>query len=124
MRCYNCGSEFSDDMSFCQRCGSPLRGPKPGDPYGTTQLQATGRHTEFWPLFTPFLGIIIAVVGVLLYALSVSSVFDEVTDPDYDPWNTNDIEPSIDMIVVSFGIITFGGLVFFIGLIWLVLRSD
>jgi cbb3-type cytochrome oxidase subunit 1 len=76
------------------------------------------------PLAIVILGIVIVVIGVLIYAWAMANAVHNVagTDPN-DPFGTFDqVMGDVSLVFASYAVMAIGGLVFLVGLIFLVLR--
>ena len=73
----------------------------------------------------PFLGLIIVGLGAVLYALAISNVFHTASNPNWDPFGTEDnFGSDISLLIASYAVMMFGGVVFLVSLIVLVIKSD
>jgi len=124
LRCYNCGFENVDRAAYCERCAAPLGGATPGQIYAPQQQRAPALE-ENWrlPMFVLILGIAIAVVGVIVYVLGFHSMMSDASDPNWDPFVEDGFMASFDLLLLSYVIMGVGGIIFFMGLIWLVLKT-
>jgi len=124
MRCATCGRVSSEGAIFCESCGSRLGMPQ----YGMMQAQPMSLEPAKKDIKTPLaiviLGIVIIVVGVMIYAWAMSNAVHNVTNTDpNNPFGTVDqFVADASLMMASYAVMAIGGLVFLVGLILLILK--
>ena len=124
MRCGNCGRVSSDGAIFCESCGSRMGMPQYGMmPAQPMSLEPAKKDIKT-PLAIVILGIVIIIVGVIIYAWAISNAVHNVTDTDpSDPFGSMDqFMADASLMMASYAIMAIGGLVFLVGLILLILK--
>ena len=90
----------------------------------TYQEPVKGRLAT-WVMFLPFLGLIIIGLGAVLYGLAISNVFHTASDPGWDPYGTgDDLASDMRIMIASYAVMIFGGVVLLASFIVLVIKSD
>ena len=76
------------------------------------------------PLAIVILGIVIIIVGVIIYAWAISNAVHGITDTDpNDPFGSMDqFMADASLMMASYAIMAIGGIVFLVGLILLILK--
>lgn len=127
MRCASCGFDNRDRAVFCEKCGTGLQAPKPS--YHVQALDRNARRRGIASRFSgkSFLGIAIGIVlivlGILAYFVAIGAILGSAEDAGSDPLGTaGDILGGIGMMVLAVILIAIGGIVLFIGIIWVVFR--
>jgi uncharacterized membrane protein YvbJ len=124
MRCPRCGSETVERAAFCDRCGQHLFSSQMYKPPVTYQ-EPVRRELATWVKFLPFLSFIIIGLGAVLYVLAFSNIFHTVSDPSWDPYGTTDnFASDIRILLASYAVMIFGGVVLLASFIILVVKSD
>jgi multisubunit Na+/H+ antiporter MnhB subunit len=124
MRCPNCGSETVEKAAFCERCGQRLFSPSIYAPPVTYQ-EPVRKSLAAWVKFLPFLGLIIIGLGALLYGLAISNIFHTASDPSWDPYGTGDnLATDVRILLASYAVMIFGGVVLLASFIVLVVKSE
>lgn len=96
--------------------------------YGTMPSQPGGLIPEKKDIKTPLaiviLGIVIIIVGVIIYAWAISNAVHHVTNTDpNDPFNTIDqVMADASLLMGSYAVMGIGGIVFIVGLILLIMK--
>ena len=124
MRCSMCGRESSESAIFCESCGSRLGMPHYGTMYSPPVTVEPVRKDIKTPLAVVIFGVVIVVIGVLFYAWAISNVVHNVgnTDPN-DPFGTADqMMGDVSLVFASYAVMAIGGIVFIVGLIFLILK--
>ncbi len=76
------------------------------------------------PLACMIIGAVVVVIGIVIYGLAISDAFNSVsgTDP-YDPFGGfENVSQDVGLIFASYAVMAIGGLIFFVGIILLVVR--
>ena len=124
MRCPRCGSEIVDRAAFCDRCGLRLFSSEMHKPPVTYQEPAR-KELATWVKFLPFLGMIIIGLGAVLHVLAFSNIFHTASDPSWDPYGTTDgFASDMRILLASYAVMIFGGVVLLASFIVLVIKSD
>jgi cbb3-type cytochrome oxidase subunit 1 len=76
------------------------------------------------PLAIVILGIVIVIVGVIIYAWAISNAVHGFTDTDpNDPFGSMDhFMADASLMMASYAVMAIGGIVFLVGLILLILK--
>jgi len=124
MRCPRCGSETIDRAVFCDRCGQRLSSPEMYTPPVTYQ-EPVKKRLATWVGALPFLGLIIIFLGAVLYGLAISNIFHTASNPSWDPYGTEDnFGSDMRILLASYAVMVFGGVVLLVSFIVLVIKSD
>jgi len=125
MRCPGCGSETVEKAAFCERCGQRLLTPAMYTPPVTYYQEPVKKGLATWVKFLPFLGFIIIGLGAVLYVLAFSNIFHTASDPSWDPYGTtDDFTSDVRILLASYVVMIFGGIVLLASFIFLVVKSD
>jgi hypothetical protein len=124
MRCPGCGSETVEKAAFCERCGQRLFSPAMYTPSVTYQ-EPVKKDLATWVKFLPFLGFIIIGLGAVLYVLALGNIFHTASNPSWDPYGTtDDFTSDVRILLASYAVMIFGGVVLLVSFIVLVIKSD
>ena len=124
MKCPRCGSETVDRAAFCDRCGQHLFSPAMYTPPVTYQ-EPVKKQLATLVKFLPFLGFIIIGLGAVLYGIAFSDIFHTASNPSWDPYGTgDDLASDMRIMIASYAVMIFGGVVLLVSFIVLVIRSD
>jgi hypothetical protein len=124
MRCPSCGSETVEKAAFCERCGQRLFSPATYRPPVAYQ-EPVKEGLATWVKFLPFLGLIIIGLGAVLYVLAISNIFHTASDPNWDPYGSGDnFGSDLRVVLASYAVMIFGGVVLLVSFIILVIKSD
>jgi hypothetical protein len=124
VRCGNCGRVSSDSAIFCESCGSRLGMPqyemmssKP------VSLQPAKKDIKM-PLAMMILGIVIVIVGIIIYAWAMSDAIYNAADANpNDPFGSMDpFMTDLSAVMASYATMAIGGIVFIVGLVLLILK--
>ena len=78
-----------------------------------------------WVKLLPFLGFIIIGLGAVLYVLAFSGILHTASNPSWDPYGTADsFDSDFRVLLASYIVMIFGGVVLFASFIVLVIKSD
>jgi hypothetical protein len=90
-----------------------------------TYQEPVKKQLATWVKFLPFLGFIIIGLGAVLYVLAFSNIFHTASDPTWDPYGTGDTFTSdVRILIASYAVMVFGGVVLLVSFIVLVIKSD
>jgi len=125
VRCFNCGMENLDKAMFCEKCGIRLVLP-PIE--AQTEILNTGHGKIFGIVprvaLVPVLGLVIGAFAFLFYIISFISAANTISDPDFDPFNSDWTSGPGALFVLAAALGVTAAVVFWGGIIRMVLRSD
>ncbi len=125
MRCFNCGTENLDKAMFCERCGTRLVLP-PIEAQPVVLNTGQGKILGFIPrvAFVPVLGLVMGAFAYLFYTIGIIAVMREASDPNFDPFNEGWSSGPQALLVIAAVLGVTAAIVFFGGVIRMVLNSD
>jgi hypothetical protein len=125
VRCFNCGKDNLDRAMFCEMCGTRLVLP-PIDAQPMILNTGEGKILGFIPrvALVPIIGLILGAFAYLLYAIGLMMAVDTLSDPGYDPFSSDWSSGPQAMFVLSAVLGVVAAILFFGGIIRLVLNSD
>jgi len=118
MKCPQCGRESGEGKNFCEWCGSrlPQRNQvyyvSPADDIYVKQAMSRG-------LKLVLLGVVVSIIGGVVYGLVISSIANSSSEWSSDPWGT-DTDPFIDAmgsLLAAYAIVGLGSLLVIIGVV-------
>ena len=114
----------SEGAIFCESCGNRFGMPQYGMmPTQPMSLEPAKKDIKA-PLAIVVLGIVLIIVGVIIYAWAMSNAVHNVTNTDpNDPFSSMDqVMADASLMMASYAVMAIGGLVFLVGLVLLIVK--
>ena len=125
MRCFNCGMENLDKAMFCEKCGIRLVLPTIET---QPQILNTGQGKILGIVprvaLIPLLGLVMGAFAFLFYIIGFIWAGNTISNPDFDPFNSDSTSDAEALIFLSAALGVIAALVFWGGILRMVLRSD
>ena len=124
MRCPACGRPNPDDYAFCSTCGGRLGATSYAPAAEPPSLVEPAKKDIKAPVACMIIGVVVVVVGIIIYGLAITNVFQGFTDTDpMNPFSGfEDVSHDMGLIFASYGVMAVGGIIFFVGIVLLVMR--
>ncbi len=85
MKCYNCGREVKNNLSFCTNCGTDLRVKYEQEIINNQEEEGKDVSNDNTAMIAIILTVIIAIVVIIMGISGVNSYKDNIIyDNDYD----------------------------------------
>jgi hypothetical protein len=125
MRCFNCGMENLDNAMFCEKCGTGLVLP-PIETQPEILNVGQGKILGIVPqiAFIPVLGLVIGAFAFLFYFIGWIWAANTISSSNFNPFDNSSISGPEAMMVFAAVLGVIAVLVFLIGTIRMILRSD
>jgi hypothetical protein len=125
MRCFNCGMGNLDKAMFCEKCGIRLILP-PIE--AQTEILNTGQGKILGIVprvaLVPVLGMVIGAFAFLFYIIGFIWAANTISNPDFNPFNGDSTSGPEALFVLAAVLGVIAALVFWGGIIRMVIRSD
>jgi uncharacterized membrane protein len=117
LRCSGCGREVGGGARFCEWCGANLVPPV----VESSPIVMQSRKPIPPPLYLIIIGIVIILIGAILYVVAWSQTMNDFMD---DPFADSDpFDGFFDLMMLSYIIMAIGTVLLFVGMILLVLNE-
>jgi hypothetical protein len=117
--------ENLDKAMFCERCGTRLVLP-PIEAQPEILNTGQGKILGIIPrvALVPFLGVVIGGFALIFFFIGWIWAVDTISAPDFNPFNSDSISGPETMMILAAVLGVIAALVFWGGIIRMVLRSD
>ena len=125
MRCFNCGMENLNKAMFCEKCGTRLVLP-PIEAQPEVLNVSQGKILGIVPrvALVPVLGLVIGAFAILFWTVGFLWAATTISNPDFNPFNSDSTSDPEALMLLSGVLGAIAALVFWGGVIIMVLRSN